>query len=170
LVSGAEEIRAKKRAYHWLGSGIYFWENDRDRALEWANEKASRGEVREPFVIGAVIEPGRCLDLSVRQNLPLVKAAHQSLTALYAVSKRRLPENTTAPQDNRAKDKVMRKLDCAVLDHLVANDDKGFETVRGLFVEGDPIYEGAEIFETTHAEIAVRNPACIRGLFLPLGY
>jgi len=64
----------------------------------------------------------------------------------------------------------MRKLDCAVLNHLIDNDEKGFDTVRGLFVEGDPVYDGAEIFEKTHAEIAVRTPKCIRGIFLPLGF
>ncbi len=170
LVSGAEIIRAEEREYHWLGSGIYFWENDHDRALEWAKEKAGRGEIKEPFVIGAVIEPGRCLDLSVRENVPLVRAAHESLTALYEKSGRKLPKNTPAPKDPRKKDKVMRKLDCAVLNHLIASTDKGFDTVRGLFVEGEPVYEGAEIYEKTHAEIAVRNAACIRGLFLPLGH
>jgi hypothetical protein len=163
-------MRAEEREYHWLGSGIYFWENDRDRALEWAREKASRKELKDPFVIGAVIELGRCLDLSVRENVPLVKAAHESLAALHAKSGRPLPENTPAPKDPRKRDKVMRKLDCAVLNHLIATAERDFDTVRGLFVEGDPVYDGAEIYEKTHAEIAVRNPKCIRGLFLPLGF
>lgn len=100
--------------------------------------------------------------------MPLVKAAYESLTALYAASGKALPANTTAPKDRRRKDKVLRKLDCAVLNHPIVNDDKGFDTVRGLFVEGDPVYEGAEIYEKTHAEISVRNPRRIRGLFLPL--
>lgn len=168
LVSGEESLRAQEREYHWLGYGIYFWENDRDRAYEWALEKASRSELNEPCVIGAVIELGRCLDLSVRENVPLVKAAHESLSELYAASNKDMPKNTVAPKDPRKKDKVMRKLDCAVLNHLIAMDDKGFDTVRGLFVEGDPVYDGAEIYEKTHAEIAVRNPKCIRGLFLPM--
>lgn len=168
LVSGAELMKAKEREYHWLGSGIYFWENDKERALEWAREKASRRELDDPFVIGAVIEPRRCLDLSVRENVPLVKAAHESLLALHVASGEPVPENTVAPKDPRKRDKVMRKLDCAVLNHLIVNDEKGFDTVRGLFVEGDPVYEGAEIYEKTHAEIAVRNAACIRGVFLPI--
>lgn len=170
FVSGEEAMIAKERGYHWLGSGIYFWENDKDRALEWAKEKASRGEMKgEPSVVGAVIEPGRCLDLSVRENVPLVKAAHRTVKALYRTSGDPLPANTAAPKDRRAKDKVMRRLDCAVLNHLVVNDPKGFDTVRGLFVEGRRVYPGAEIYEKTHAEIAVRNAACIRGVFLPLG-
>jgi hypothetical protein len=160
-------MKADDRRYHWLGSGIYFWENDKERALEWAQEKASRGELEDPFVIGAVIELRRCLDLSVRENVPLVKAAHESLTALYAKSGDKVPENKKAPRDPR-EDKVMRFLDCAVLNHLIDNSPSDFDTVRGLFVEGGPVYEGAEIFNKTHAEIAVRNSLCIRGLFIPL--
>ncbi len=170
LISGEEALTPKERDYHWLGSGIYFWEYDRDRAYEWAVEKASRKEIADPFVVGAVIEVGRCLDLSVRENVPLVKAAHESLAALYARSGKKLPENTTAPKDVRKKDKVMRKLDCAVLNHLLGSAEKEFDTVRGLFVEGERVYEGAEIYEKTHAEISVRNSKCIRGLFLPLGF
>lgn len=167
LVMGETKIRPEDRRYHWLGSGVYFWENDEDRALEWAQEKASRGEIRIPIVIGAVIELGKCLDLSVRENVPLVKAAHESLTALYAKSGDPMPENKKAPKDIR-EDKVMRYLDCAVLNHLIENSDTQFDTVRGLFVEGGRVYDGAEIYNKTHAEIAVRNLACIRGLFFPL--
>jgi hypothetical protein len=167
LVSDTETMRAEDRQYHWLGSGIYFWENDKERAFEWAQEKASRQELADPFVIGAVIEPRRCLDLSVRENVPLVKAAHDSLTALYKKSGDKMPENKKAPKDPR-DDKVMRFLDCAVLNHLIDNSDAPFDTVRGLFVEGGRVYPGAEIYNKTHAEIAVRNTACIRGLFIPI--
>jgi hypothetical protein len=167
LVTAEEQIKPKNRKYHWLGSGIYFWENDKERALEWAQEKASRGEIDTPFVLGAVIEPGRCLDLSVRQNVQLVAAAHESLLALYARSGDEMPINKTAPQDDRP-DKVRRYLDCAVINHLIEIAETPFDSVRGLFVEGGPTYEGGEIYHKTHAEIAVRNRACIRGLFVPL--
>jgi hypothetical protein len=167
LVAGAEKMKAKNRRYHWLGSGIYFWENDSDRALEWAEEKAGRGEIKEPFVLGGVIELRKCLDLSVRDNVPLVKAAHDSLTAQYQKSGAETPQNTKAPKDDR-DDKVMRFLDCAVINHLVENSGTQFDTVRGLFVEGDRIYDGGEIYHKTHAVIAVRSPDCIRGLFIPL--
>jgi hypothetical protein len=167
LVAGQELIKAEDRKYHWLGSGIYFWENDKQRALEWAEEKASRNELEDPFVIGGVLRLGRCLDLSVRENMPLVKAAHESLVALYSASGTKMPENKTAPKDKSAS-KVMRYKDCAVINHLIQNSSDIFDTVRGLFVEGTPIYDGAEFYEKTHVEIAVRNVACIQGLFIPL--
>ena len=167
LVTGQETIKAKDRSYHWLGSGVYFWENDSDRALEWAEEKASRGELKDPCVIGAVIQPGTCLDLSVRENVPLIKAAFDSLTALYSKSGDPMPENKKAPRDLR-EDKVLRFLDCAVLNHLVKTSGIEFDTVRGLFVEGGRVYDGAEIYNKTHVEIAVRNPSCIEGIFYPI--
>jgi hypothetical protein len=167
LVAGEETMKPKNRSYHWLGSGVYFWENDKDRALEWAQEKASRGEIQTPFVIGGVIELGRCLDLSVRENVPLLKAAHKSLVKLYSKSGAAMPQNRKAPKDNR-KDKVMRFLDCAVINHLVETSDPSFDTVRGLFVEGDRVYKGGELYHKTHVEVAVRNLSRIQGLFIPL--
>lgn len=167
LVSGKDKLVAQDRSYHWLGHGIYFWENDEDRALEWAQEKASRGEVVDPCVIGAVIELGRCLDLSVRENVPIVKTAYDGLMTMFEKSGAPKPENKKAPKDSR-EDKVLRYLDCAVINHLVKTSGTEFDTVRGLFVEGGPVYDGAEIFDKTHVEIAVRNPACIKGVFLPI--
>jgi len=61
LIAGETTLTAKKKDYHWLGSGVYFWEYDQERAFEWAKEKASRNEIEDPFVVGAVIELGRCL-------------------------------------------------------------------------------------------------------------
>jgi transposase-like protein len=121
----------------------------------------------EAFVIGAIIELRRCLDLSVRENGPILTAAYESLAALYETAKKPLPENKKAPLDQR-EDKVMRLLDCAVINHLAENAEQPFDTVRGLFVEGDKLYPGAEIFHKSHAEIAVRNSACIRGVFIPM--
>ena len=42
-----------------------------------------------------------------------------------------------------------------------------FQTVRGVFVEGDPAYAGAGMRTKTHIQIAVRDPACILGYFKP---
>lgn len=37
LVSGQiTALNYSKNSYDWLGKGMYFWENDPERALEWA--------------------------------------------------------------------------------------------------------------------------------------
>jgi hypothetical protein len=69
-------------------------------------------------------------------------------------------------------DKLLRYLDCAVIRnlHSMIEEDseiESFDTVRGLFVEGGQTYTGSGFNLLTHTQIAVRNEACIRGIFLP---
>ena len=58
VIVGGEPIMPSTNDYDWLGSGVYFWEQNYERALQWAQE--SRG-VERPAVIGAVIDLGNCL-------------------------------------------------------------------------------------------------------------
>lgn len=74
--------------------------------------------------------------------------------------------NRKAKGDNRDI-AVLRCLDCAVINRLNLSVTTGFDTVRGLFVEGEPIFEGAQIYHKPHSEIAVRSIDCIKGYFLP---
>ncbi|MEJ0066870.1 MAG: hypothetical protein WDM85_16770 [Caulobacteraceae bacterium] len=78
-----------------------------------------------------------------------------------------MPVNRRAKHD-QSDDMVLRFLDCAIIDHLCAQAEaanEGFESVRGIFVEGGELFPGSKIQKKTHSEIAVRNPDCIRGLF-----
>jgi hypothetical protein len=165
VVNRSQSLIPNNRPYHWLGDGLYFWENDPHRALEWAKEKASRQELVDPFVIGAVIDLSRCLDLHVRENQKLLHGAFRDLRIVLKKAGVTLRENTKAPKD-ASKDKVLRYKDCAVINHLNKIVPE-FDTVRGLFVEGKPIYPGAMIFSKTHSEIAVRNTSSIKGYFVP---
>ena len=36
ILAGKEHLKASENDYDWLGTGIYFWENSAQRALEWA--------------------------------------------------------------------------------------------------------------------------------------
>jgi len=60
-------------------------------------------------------------------------------------------------------------LDCAVIKRfhsiLEAQGYPPIDTVKGVFTEGGPIYPGSGFVERTHIQIAVRNPACIKGVF-----
>lgn len=63
--------------YDWLGSGIYFWEAKPNRALDWARELAKRRSASfAPFVVGAVIDPGFCLDLISSNGISALEKAH----------------------------------------------------------------------------------------------
>jgi hypothetical protein len=156
--------------HDWLGTGIYFWESDRDRALEWATYKKSAGLCSEPFVIGAVIDLGNCFDLTVRENLDFIGTVYKSYAAVQESAGLKLPVNKDSAR-GASQNKVMRHLDCAVFNYLhrmmEENKQPPFDTIRGLFVEGDRAYPGSEIYKLTHSQIAVCNGASIRGVFLP---
>jgi hypothetical protein len=55
LLNNSHPIEKSEKPYDWLGHGMYFWENNFDRAFDWANDKQSRGEIKEAAVIGAVL-------------------------------------------------------------------------------------------------------------------
>ena len=42
-----------------------------------------------------------------------------------------------------------------------------FDTVRGAFPEGDPVFDESQILTKTHVQICVRNPESIAAYFLP---
>jgi len=112
-----ETFQPSENTYDWLGSGIYFWEANPGRALEWAKERANRilnkeGREAEPFVVGAVIDPGFCLDLISSNGIHAVEAAYASFQVVVAASGAQMPENVGGD------DLRLRKLDCAVINFL----------------------------------------------------
>lgn len=155
--------------YDWLGHGIYFWENNEQRALQFAQEKALRDpRIKEPFVIGAVIDLGYCLDLIDMSCLSELKQSYEALKKALTKSMVDLPVNKNVGENN---DLLLRNLDCAVIEYEHAINEtakvKSFDSVRGVFIEGEKLYPGSGIQEKNHIQICVRNPNCIKGYFLP---
>lgn len=149
--------------YDWLGPGIYFWEANPQRGFEFAEEVAARrgSGIETPFVIGAVIDLGMCLDLTTSLGLNWARGAHQSLVQVNQNSGSLMPVNS--------EDQLRRKLDCAVIRRLhtilEANGRPSVDTLKAVFTEGPPVYPGSGFREKTHIQIAVRNPECIKGVF-----
>lgn len=78
LLNGSDELRPSTNPWDWLGPGIYFWEQNPSRALTYAEEAARQqqkfsGRIRTPFVIGAIIELGECLNLMEPNSINIVK-------------------------------------------------------------------------------------------------
>ncbi len=74
--------------YDWLGNGIYFWENNKTRALKYAHDLKNRpskakSSIKTPAVLGAIIDLGHCLDLLDSEYLNLLKSGYQILTKLH---------------------------------------------------------------------------------------
>lgn len=150
--------------YDWLGSGVYFWQSNPRRALQFAAEKRSRERARwKPAVVGAVIDLGLCLDLTTQAGIDQVKAAHQALLATLQVA------NKNPPANSGGTDKLLRRLDCAVINTLHELRASGgvspASSVVGIFHEGAAAYDGSGFFEKTHIQICVRDPGCIHGVF-----
>lgn len=171
VLTAEATLSASENAYDWLGKGIYFWEHGPMRALEWAREQAQRphSRIRVPAVLGAVIQLGSCFDLlDVRFTRELAKMAEEICSEVQA-SGRRLPRNQPAARGDT--DWLKRHLDCFILNNAIPEMECSlgcaFDTVRGLFQEGQPIFRGAGLRMKSHIQIAVRNPAAIIGYFKP---
>lgn len=160
-----EALVRSEQSYDWLGPGVYFWENDPQRAGEWAEERYA-GQEDGPTSVGALIDLGNCLDLTLRENIEYLKLAYADLAA----SGEPLPQNKD-PKGQGEGDKLLRFLDCAVIRrvHTLIGLERlePFDTVRGLFVEGEPVYPDARFHEKTHTQIAVLTAACIKAVFVP---
>lgn len=172
VLLGGESLRKSHNLYDWLGEGIYFWEYGPRRALEFAFEQQERGKVESPFVLGAYIHLGRCFDLTDTQHTQLLAESFKPWSEYLKAAGRTLPENKRAP--NGSLDLLLRNRDCAVINWYLKQMDKrqeagyySYQTVRGVFVEGEPVYENAGIHTKSHVQIAVRDPACIIGYFRP---
>ena len=166
VIYNREALKSSYNSYDWLGSGVYFWEANHQRALEWAKEKVKREEYSKAAVIGAVIDLGYCLNLTDSSFVPLLKNGYTLLKSRVYNDGLEMPCNIGG--DNN----MLRYLDCAVIEHvhgyLRENGSKEFDSVRGIFVEGNEIYEGSGFYQNTHVQICVRNPNCIKGYFAPL--
>ncbi len=173
IINRRASLAPSDNKFDWLGPGIYFWEANPFRALDWARERCREKGAGEPFVIGAVIDLRECLDLLNRQDQDLVGTAYSSLVEFYEVMGKKLPKNKNS-MSGGDRDRRARALDCDVIRHLHSMVENGrsegpsfFDTVRGMFTEGDELYPGAAFYRQSHVQIAVRNPDCIRGLFYP---
>ena len=175
ILSGRGHVSPSKNIYDWLGSGAYFWENSPARALSWAKflqkyPPPASPKMERPFVIGAVIDLGNCLDLSDAGSLTIIRNGYEQFKKTTESAGAELPANDAAHDAD--SDLVKRHLDCAVLNFIHALRDesglKPFNTVRGIFTEGGQLYPGAKIQSKTHVQVCVRNPEdSIKGYFRP---
>jgi hypothetical protein len=63
-----------------------------------------------------------------------------------------------------------RKLDCAIVEHVhfqMRRKRKPFDSVRGVFMGGEPLCPTAGFYDKSHIQICVCNPNCIKGFFIP---
>ena len=173
IVNSQSMLHASKNQYDWLGHGMYFWENNSQRALHFAQELKKRPQdgkkpINEPAVLGAVINLGLCLDLLDKEYIDYVNESFETVRDSYASIRIPLPQNISFGSSG---DRLIRRLDCTVIEyaHFRRRRRKArpFDSVRGVFIEGAPIYPTAGFYEKSHSQLCIRNPNCIKGFFIP---
>ncbi|KQS36826.1 hypothetical protein [Pedobacter sp. Leaf194] len=81
LITNQAVIEKSEKPYDWLGHGMYFWENNLERARQWAEDKQRRGEIKEAGVVGAVLQLGNCLDFLDSKYLNLLAVYYKLMVA-----------------------------------------------------------------------------------------
>lgn len=167
-----DDLRFSRNTYDWLGHGVYFWENDQHRAFRFAQELSTRkrgvGGIKEPAVVGAILDIGFCLDLANVKSVEFIEKTYSNLLRSSRVLEISLPENISP---SGSVDLLLRYLDCTVIEMLhlerIATNKKPFDSVRSSFIEGKPVSPNAGFYTKSHTQLCIRNPNCIKGYFLP---
>lgn len=181
LVNNPNTVKKSQETYDWLGNGFYIWENNYERAFQWAKDKKSRGTLKIPSVVGVIYLLNYCLDFTDSEFIDILSEYYVLLKEDLRISGKTLPKNKDLPKD-QYHDLIIRELDCAVIQYLhqkieekISQDEtkfgfselKPFDTVRGIFTEGGPAFDGAGIQTKNHIQICIRNLNCIKGFFIP---
>jgi hypothetical protein len=166
VLNGQDSFRASNNRWDWLGLGLYFWEQNPLRALEYAidsakGEQFNKVRIKIPFVLGTSIHLGKCLNLLEPQSLSIMAATYGCLVQIFECSGLPLPQN----------DGPKRLLDCAVIKFVHQfNAMFGvppYDTVRAAFQEGNEVFPSATFTTQSHLQICVCNLEMIKGYFLP---
>jgi hypothetical protein len=162
VLAGKQTLSRSEQDYDWLGSGIYFWVDSPQRAWDWAHHHPT-SPIKVPFVLGALIYPGLCLNLTDYGVIEQLRVAYRVLVA--APGRGAIPENS----GKKHGISMLRRLDCAVIEMLhelrEEKDAQAYDSVYGVFDEGEPAFDGAGFREKTHVQLAVRDPESIVAFF-----
>jgi hypothetical protein len=72
VLTGKKNLKKSTNLWDWLGNGVYFWEQNPSRAWEYASENSkgdqfNKTKIETPFVLGAIVGLGICLNLHLTQ-------------------------------------------------------------------------------------------------------
>jgi hypothetical protein len=105
------------------------------------HDKRAIKAIKNPFVVGAVIDLGFCLNLTDENALILVQQAHSELVSISKDAQTAMPINE--PGFRGDQDLLKRHLDCAAFETLHGLREEGlldpFDSVRAPFWEGDKL-------------------------------
>lgn len=136
--------------FDWLGRGFYFFQDSPWRAFEWARTHHGK----DAAVIASTISLEACADLLDPCWQELLRDADGSFVAS-------LLEQGQDPPVNRGGN---RARDCATINWFCERQERegpAIKSVRAIFLEGEPLFDGSLIYNQSHLQIAVRDPSVI---------
>jgi hypothetical protein len=155
VIAGEILLRPSEGEGEWLGWGIYFW-LDSERAWQWAKD---RKKFKSPAVLGAVIDLGDCLNLTLKADQELLTKAYHVTAAAYDLKNIPMPEN-----EGR-----LHRLDCAVIETIQCTREQAglprYDTILGAFSRGTQLYPGATFKASDHLQVCVVNLKCLKSFF-----
>ncbi|WP_431258953.1 hypothetical protein ACQ86G_01270 [Roseateles chitinivorans] len=179
LVKGhLPRLTPSSNRYDWLGEGVYFFEGDAQRAMEFAeaaclqsSKLLSARPIVTPSVAGVILCVWRCWDMTTVGGRQDYLEAHDELRKVVSATGRSMPINRSA--DALDEETLIRGLDCAVFNmgpEMREREGLGpVQLLRAAFYQGRPILDGSEFRVGTHLQLALRDPQCVIGWFLPEG-
>ena len=168
-LTAAEEMEAGRyidsgRGSRWLGSGIYFFENDYRKAAEYADQAANDSGT-QPALLQATIDISRCLDLTNPDSHTLIRTADQHAQRESNVSQMPLTiqnDEVIVGYSGLYKDYGKNIRDYRAIEKAVElgknKHHRNYNAVRGIFIEGMAIYSTSYFYSHSHIAIAVRPP------------
>lgn len=165
LINTPQNIKFSHNDYDWLGNGFYIWEYNYKRALTWADNRYKENAA----VVGIIYILNNCFDLTEQEYIDLLKEYYSLFEHHCKQNKIKIPENLRHKKES-ANDNILRYLDCSVIEFVLGNNlkENRFDSVRSLFIEGNPIYQNAGFYDKTHIQVCLRNKGCIKGVFKPI--
>lgn len=145
-----EGFRSSRNEWDWLGDGTYFWQDDFDRALEWARQLHGAGAV----VVEVAIDLRDCMDLNSREWFNLLSDFGDEVIADMKASGITLPVQT-GKRHTRDRLVINRLVD------VLASEGIPIASVRKMFPEGNPAFEGSALLSQSHVQIAVRDQSVV---------
>ena len=93
-----------------------------------------------------MIDLGYCLNLTDSSSSDMLRCGYRFLKIQCETTNSEMPSNK---QRKNYVDVLMHNLDCAVIEHL-----HEYDSVRGMFLEGEAPYPGSVFKEKTHIQIS----------------
>ena len=156
------EFKESRGPNHWLGRGIYFFQEAPAFARHWVTKERKEGPIPNPVIIAADIEVVGFLDLLEHGWGEARRKTYDHLqkrrTKLFERAKREQPKYKPGSRPSR------HPLDRYVIDvavRLLRKEGLYIRAVRAVFLEGKPLYENSHLMDRQHVQIAVRDQELI---------